>query len=364
MKLPDQQEINQQLFKLVQQLIRVIVVLFVFNLVLILFLAYGIPKINLEKWFEDKPTPSSTASTSNDDIKSDPYAFWKAPAISTLEKDPNKDLILYGKELIANTAAYLGPKGKVAKISNGLNCQNCHLEAGTKPFGNNYSGVASSYPKYRARSGTVEDLYKRVNDCFERSLNGTALDTSSREMQAIKSYIEWLGKDVPKGTKPNGVGLAELAFLSRPADAEKGAQVYKTHCVSCHQANGEGVWNEEKTAFVYPALWGPNAYNSGAGLYRLSRFASYVKYNMPFGVSYTNPVLTDEEAWDVAAYVNSQKRPSIDISKDWPKIIEKPVDHPFGPFADGFSEKQHKLGPFDPIQKEIKKLKEKQKKES
>lgn len=30
-------------------------------------------------------------------------------------------------------------------------------------------------------------------------------------------------------------------------------------------------------------------------------------------------------------------------------ISKKPIDHPFGPYADSFSEQQHKLGPFGPI---------------
>jgi len=57
-------------------------------------------------------------------------------------------------------------------------------------------------------------------------------------------------------------------------------------------------------------------------------------------------LLTDTEAWDVAAFINSQPRPDFDISSDWPDIKAKPVDHPFGPFADTFTERQHKLGPW------------------
>jgi len=75
---------------------------------------------------------------------------------------------------------------------------------------------------------------------------------------------------------------------------------------------------------------------------------------MPQGATYQNPQLTDEEAWDIAAFVNSQPRPSKDLSKDWPKISEKPVDHPFGPYADMFTEQQHKFGPFQPIKDEQK----------
>jgi thiosulfate dehydrogenase len=283
---------------------------------------------------------------------------WTAPDTNSLGNSEEDRLIKYGRQLIANTSFYLGPKGTVQHITNGMNCQNCHLNAGTKYFGNNYSAVASTYPKFRARSGTVEDVYKRVNDCIQRSLNGTALDTASKEMQAIKAYIMWLGKDVKKGTKPKGSGITDLAYLERPADAENGKMVYAEKCQTCHGPNGEGKQN--KDTISYPPLWGKNSYNIGAGLYRLSRFAGYVKSNMPFGTNHDDPKLSDEEAWDVAAFVNSQPRPLKDLSSDWPKITGKPVDHPFGPYADSFSEKQHKYGPFGPIAA-AKKAREKEK---
>ena len=70
---------------------------------------------------------------------------------------------------------------------------------------------------------------------------------------------------------------------------------------------------------------------------------------MPLGATFERPLLTDEQAWDVAAYVNSMSRPGKDLSMDWPDISKKPIDHPFGPFLDEFSEDQHKFGPFKPI---------------
>jgi thiosulfate dehydrogenase len=74
---------------------------------------------------------------------------------------------------------------------------------------------------------------------------------------------------------------------------------------------------------------------------------------MPFGqTDFHNPQLSNEDAWDVAAFVNAQPRPQKDLSKDWPDISKKPVDHPFGPYSDGFDEQQHKFGPFGPIEKE------------
>lgn len=276
--------------------------------------------------------------------------FWSAPAITDIDDYAERARVEYGKELIVHTSKYLGPNGTVARISNGMNCQNCHLDAGTKTFGNNYSAVASTYPKFRARSGTTEDIYKRVNDCFERSLNGKALDTLSREMQAMKAYIVYLGKNVKKGEKPNGSGLKNLAFLDREADVVKGKEVYDAKCALCHQINGQGQMAPDGIEYTYPPLWGKKSYNDGAGLFRLSNFAKYAKYNMPVGASHTSPLLSDEEAWDVAAYVNSQPRPHIDTPKDWPDVSKKPIDHPFGPYSDTFSEKQHKIGPFKPIE--------------
>lgn len=260
---------------------------------------------------------------------------------------PGDSLARYGHELISNTAYYLGPKGKVAAITNGMNCQNCHLAGGTLPFGNNYGGVSATYPKFRARSGSIETIAKRVNDCIERSLNGKAIDSNSREMKAIIAYMHWLGSDVAKGKAPKGSGIPDLPSLDRAADPNRGQAVYVQHCQSCHGTNGEGQPKEGSGAYVYPPLWGANSYNTGAGMFRISRLAGYVKYNMPYGTAtYKKPVLADEECWDVAAYINTRPRSTKDISKDWPDISKKPKDHPFGPYADGRSEAMHKFGPW------------------
>lgn len=274
---------------------------------------------------------------------------WQPPDSTSIPSNAEGDLIRYGRELIAHTALFLGPNGKVKAISNGMNCQNCHLKAGTVPFGNNYGAAASKYPVFRARSGTIEVFEKRVNDCIERSLNGEKLDPESREMKAMVAYIKWVGKDVKKGESPKGFGLPDLPLPDRPADPVQGKMVYTAYCGRCHGETGEGIMAENGLEYLYPPVFGNHSYNIGAGLFRLSRFAGFVKANMPYGVSYENPFLTDGEAWDVAAYVNSMPRPVKDFSMDWPDISKKPFDHPFGPFSDGFSEEQHKYGPFKPI---------------
>lgn len=277
---------------------------------------------------------------------------WVAPSLYADHEltGDERAKVIYGEELIAHTSKYFGPQGTVATISNGMNCQNCHLNAGKKNWGNNYSAVYANYPKFRDRSGSIESLYKRVSDCFERSLNGTAPDSNSREYQSMEAYIRWLGKDVPKGGKPTGSGIEKLPFMDRAADPVKGKAVYTSQCQSCHGANGEGQMAFDGSSFDYPPLWGAKSYNDGAGLYRISNLAGYIKSNMPFNIaSHALPSLTNEQAWDVAAYINSQPRPSKDLSKDWPDISKKPFDHPFGPYTDAFTESQHKYGPYAPI---------------
>lgn len=353
---------ENQLAATVLRLSNIIIFLIAFIVALLIFIAVYIPSPIPEKTVVAPKADNNGLFTESGRSmlqgQKDATVYWQAPSESELEGDSQKEIILYGKDLIAHTAEYYGPNGKIFKAStNGLNCQNCHLEAGTKVYGNNYALVASTYPKYRARSGAMENIYKRVNDCFERSLNGKAIDTNSTEMQAIVAYIKWVGKDVSKQNVPAGVGLKELAVLDRAADPEKGQAVYSQKCQSCHQSNGEGQLNGDKSAYTYPPLWGANSYNSGAGLYRLSNFARYVKNNMPLGASHTSTQLSDEEAWDVAAFVNSQVHPKMNLKKDWPNIAEKPFDHPFGPYADGFSEMQHKFGPFQPIKDKLKELK-------
>jgi thiosulfate dehydrogenase len=274
--------------------------------------------------------------------------MWRPPD-STKLPTGEADLINYGRELMVNTGAYFGPNGSIAHITNGMNCQNCHLLAGKKIWGNNLSAVTATYPAFKHRSGRVETVFNKVSDCFERSLSGTPPDSSSREMQAIIAYINWVGSEVPKGVVPKGSTIRPLAFLDRPADSARGAQVYALQCARCHMNDGQGVMGGNNLTYQYPPLWGPNSYTSGATLHRVSKLAGFVRYNMPFDVTDSTKLLTDEEAWDVAAFVNSHPRPSIDLRADWPDISKKFFDYPFGPYSDTFSERQHKYGPYGPI---------------
>jgi thiosulfate dehydrogenase len=354
---PEKQDIIQ--FKsLIKRLIYLFTAIFILIMAVFFVLFYNKPILS---WFQKSDAQMDSLYVDAKKkviLQNEMTKFWKPADIALIKDSTLKQEVEYGKDLIAHTAKYLGPNGSVKQITNGMNCNNCHLDAGTKPWGNNYGSVYSMYPKMRARSGQVENLYKRVNDCMERSLNGQPLKEDDKEMKAMIAYIEYIGSNVPKGKEANASGIYDLEYLDRAADPAKGKVLYDSKCASCHQVNGEGILAADKKEYTYPPLWGKNSYNSGAGLFRISRFAGYIKYNMPLGATYDSPQLSDEESWDIAAYVESLDRPSKDLSKDWPKIAKKPVDHPFGPYADKYTETQHKYGPFKPIKKEKKKMDE------
>lgn len=320
--------------------VRVLVILFVLTIFLAgtTLLIFSYPELFISSAEESKPPVTKTI-------------WWTAPDTTSLPHNEEGNQIRYGRNLIARTAFYLGPEGTVKSISNGMNCQNCHPDAGTRVFGNNFGSVSSLYPKFRARSGGKESIEKRINDCFERSLNGQTIDSLSREMRAMVAYLHWLGKDVPKGKPAAGASLVEMEWLKRAANPVAGKMVYESKCQLCHAANGEGMKVGGNSEYLYPPLWGVGSFNTAAGQYRISNFARYVKANMPVGATFENPALTDEEAWDVAAYVISMPRPDKRFAQDWPKLELKPVDHPFGPFADKYSEERHKYGPFEELEK-------------
>lgn len=281
---------------------------------------------------------------------------WPQPDAARLANGPWKDAVLYGRRLIVETPALLGPEAPNKALryaGNNLSCQSCHLQAGTQQFGLPLIGAFSVYPAYMGRENEVRTLEDRINGCFERSMNGRALPVASREMKAMVAYLAFIGEGIPVGSSPKGRGTPPLPPLSRAADPKRGAAVYEKTCAACHQANGlgqrAGVKGDGK-GYTYPPLWGPDSFNDGAGMHRLMAAAAFIHANMPFGTTYTSPALSNEDAWDVAAYINSQPRPKrAHLERDYPDRSRKPMDAPFPPFADKFPLEQHRLGPYQPM---------------
>jgi len=294
--------------------------------------------------------------------------IWTVPEIGALPNNAQGRLVRRGRDLITATYAYIGPE--VADRSkrfagNNLACGNCHLQAGTKKFGIPLFGLFGEYPHYSVRSGAEMTIEDRFNSCMTRSMNGRALPVSSPEMQAMMAYIKFLSTGVAPGELLPGLGTGKMPELDRPADPSRGKTGYASACEVCHGPNGAGIRRSLPTTdlgYVKPPLWGGDSFNDGAGMARLITAANFIHFNMPHGADYLNPQLSPEQAWDIAAYVISQPRPhKAGLDKDFPDLLEKPVDAPYGPYADGFSEQQHKYGPFAPIRAAIAKLKAEQK---
>ena len=299
--------------------------------------------------------PTTPTSPSPPTSQGATKAGFFAPArflLDSVPTTPEGKLIRYGHELIAHTPRYLGPGAKnpgLRLAGNNLACQNCHLQAGQKAFAAPYVGVWGIYPTYKGRENAISTLEERINGCMARSLNGRPLPVSGAEMKALVTYMKWLSRQVPVGDKVRGQGFVKFTMPDRMADLGQGKVLFARQCASCHGANGQGQRNGAPVAdgYQYPPLWGPDSYNDGAGMHRLQTAARFIKGNMPFGVTAEHPLLTDDEAYDVAAYINSRPRPHMaNLAQDYPDLKKKPVDCPYPPYADQFSQRQHQLGPY------------------
>ncbi len=298
-------------------------------------------------------------------VRAQSAAIWTVPEVGALPRDAHGLLVREGRDLITATYAYIGPNVADASkryAGNNLACANCHLEAGTKKFGLPLFGLYGDFPQYSARSGGEISIEDRVNSCMTRSMNGRPLPVDAPEMQAIVAYIKFLNSGVAPDQQLPGMGTGHMPELKRAADPQRGRPIYARICAACHNSDGSGVpYNVANSdlGFVDPPLWGPNTFNDGAGMARIITFANFVHFNMPHGTDYVNPQLSVDDAWDVAAYVLSQPRPNLaGAAHDFPDLLSKPVDTPYRPYADHFSERQHKYGPFAPIRAAIEHLKQ------
>jgi thiosulfate dehydrogenase len=282
---------------------------------------------------------------------------WQAPDISKLADDNYGRLVRQGKALMEQTYLHIGPEAKdegKRYAGNNLACVSCHIDAGGRKFGNPWVGTFVSFPQYRGREDAVSTTEERINGCMERSMNGRKLPLDGPEMKAMMAYLHFLSTGIPVGAKLEGGGTLKLKALARAADPLAGKEVYAATCVACHGDQGQGLRRGKAgdgDGYQFPPVWGPDSYNTGAGMARVTLAAGFIKGNMPSGTTHTTTVLTDEQAFDVAAYINSQPRPvKANLDLDFPARKNKPVDAAFGPYTPGFSAEQHKYGPWQPIQ--------------
>lgn len=284
---------------------------------------------------------------------------WVKPDESTIPNNLFGDTVRYGKALVNETYKYIGPEvvdKKMRYAGNNFACSTCHQEAGTKKWSAPFMATMPNFPQYRNRDETIGSIEGRINGCMERSMNGKALPEDGKEMRAIVTYMHWLSQGVPVGAKVSGAEFPQVdrkMIMSRAADPIAGKKVYMEHCASCHGQNGEGVKREGKAnGYEFPPLWGKDTYNTGAGMFRVIRAADWIVANMPLGADNHNRVLTDAQAYDVAAYINDYDKPrpvKKDREKDFPDTKVKVPDSDVAPYNDDKNRHQHKFGPYKGI---------------
>jgi thiosulfate dehydrogenase len=300
----------------------------------------------------------------NAQTKPSNHHVWTVPEVGALPRDAHGQQVREGCDLITATYAYIGPNVPDAAkryAGNNLACTNCHLQAGTKKFGIPLFGLFGDFPQYSKRLGAEISIEDRINSCMTRSMNGRLMPVDAPQMQAIVAYIKFLSSGVKPAERLPGMGSGHMRELKRAASPARGRPIYARACAACHGPEGAGLRTSAPgtdLGYVVPPLWGAGSFNGGAGMARLITMANFVHFNMPHGVDYLNPQLSVENAWDVAAYVLSHPRPQkAGLGHDFPDLLQKPVDAPYGPYADHFSPRQHKYGPFGPIEAAVARLK-------
>ncbi len=228
-----------------------------------------------------------------------PVAFTPPPD-REIPAGPFGDLVRKGEKIFTHTGRYAGKY-----VGNDLTCESCHLDRGRKPYAAPLWGAYVSYPRFRSKNMKVSRLGERIQGCFRFSMNGTAPPLEGDTIRSIVAYSFWMAKGAPVGTPLDGTGMLRMAPPAHIPDPARGKKVYEARCALCHGADGLGTFSGGEVGF--PPVWGPRSYNRGAGLAKVAKLAGFIKMNMPLS---KGDSLSDRDAWDVAAYVDSQNRPA------------------------------------------------------
>ena len=248
--------------------------------------------------------PPSTAHAGKDTrpVQKPPAskAAFTPPPESEIPHDGFGDMVRLGKLIFDDTQTHAKQY-----VGNVLNCSNCHLDSGRKADSAPMWGAYVLYPAFRSKNEKVNTMQERIQGCFRFSQNGKVPPADSEVVTALVSYFYWMARGAPTGMELPGRGYPALAKPEAEPSTARGERVFKARCALCHGSDGQG--QHANGRYVFPPLWGPKSFNGGAGMSRVELAAAFIKANMPLGQGNS---LSDQEAWDVAAYMNSHMRPA------------------------------------------------------
>lgn len=261
--------------------------------------------------------------------------------------DPSLDESTLSTEIRWGYKIFADTPGEAARFAPGqVSCNNCHLNGGQREKALPLVGVAGQYPEYDPRADRLFSLADRVVDCLLRSENATGRLTAghrdagaallptpdAREVLALSAYLTWISRGTEVGRNPAWRGQNTIASSNRlpiaSIDAAKGEALYLQRCANCHGPDGQGVLVEGKRP---GPLWGADSWNDGANAAHVYTLAGMIRYAMP----YLDPgSLTDEEAQQLAAFINAKPRPAYPFKDRDYQTAPLPVDGVYYPTRD------------------------------
>ena len=244
-----------------------------------------------------RPTATSVASPA---APAQAGGAFTPPPATGIPDDEFGKAVRKGQDIFLKTGQFAGEY-----VGNSLNCASCHMDAGRQADASPLWAAYVLYPAYRSKNKHVNTLAERLQGCFQYSMNGRMPPADSETIVALESYMYWLATGAPTGKKLPGQGFPRLDEPERAPDYVRGQKVFEQHCALCHGADGAGR-HDAAGAMVFPALWGDDSYNWGAGMHGIDTAAAFIKANMPLSQGNS---LTDQEAWDVSYFVNAHERP-------------------------------------------------------
>jgi thiosulfate dehydrogenase len=221
----------------------------------------------------------------------------------TLESLPHDDfgeVVRQGERIFEDPSRYAR-----AYVGNRLRCSSCHLDRGRLAGSAPMWAAYVSYPAYRSKNHRVNTFAQRLQGCFRYSMNGKAPPLGDPVLVALETYSYWLAQGLRIDPHIAGRGYPKIAKPPLPPDYERGERVYGEHCALCHGPDGAGQ-DAADGSLAFPPLWGRGSFNWGAGMASLKNAAPFIKADMPLGLGGT---LTDQQAWDVALFVDGHERP-------------------------------------------------------